>query len=264
MGYFKVDIKPLFPASLQHSAANMTDGKALADWTEFEVPKGAVELIGLNILYKGVDGLDIDPTDFEIIWAKGNADGTAPTSLATPGAVVGTSASNPWFNNLQGRTYVDASNFKDGGHLTSLRMISPSYGFGGRADASTAVNLGVGAVSHVLQGEPNSGSSVGYDKLYCALIAKATHAYTTSTLNVNGAHASGTTGAVLTVATIDALLAFAAGDVIHDEDDQLVGTVKSVDSATKITLEANIANSVADGKHLYNSSPIVVQASFKK
>ena len=72
MGYFKVDIKPLFPASLQHSNANMTNGNALADWTEFEVPKGAVELIGLNILYKGVDGDDIDPTDFEIIWAKGN------------------------------------------------------------------------------------------------------------------------------------------------------------------------------------------------
>lgn len=264
MGYFKVDIKPLFPASLQHSNANMTDNKVLADWTEFEVPRGAVELIGLNILYKGVDGEDIDPTDFEIVWAKGNKDGTAPTSLATPGTVVGTPASNPWFNNLQGRTYVDASNFKDVGYLTCLRQLSPSFTMGGRADAATASNLGIGAVSHVLQGEPESGTNVGYDKLYCALVAKATHAYTTSTLNVNGAHASGTTGAVLTVATIDARLAFAAGDVIHDEDDQLVGTVKSVDDATTITLEDNIANSVADGKHLYNSSPIVIQASFRK
>ena len=44
MGYFKVDVKPNFPASLQHSAANMTDGKILADWTDFEIPRGTASL----------------------------------------------------------------------------------------------------------------------------------------------------------------------------------------------------------------------------
>ena len=100
MGYFKVDAKPLVPASLQHSNANMTDAKLLSDWVEFEIPKGAAKLIGINVLYKGVDGADIAPADFEIIWAKGNPNGSAPTSLAAAGAVVAAPAagSPPWYN----------------------------------------------------------------------------------------------------------------------------------------------------------------------
>ncbi len=264
MGYFKVDVKPNFPASLQHSGANMTDGKVLADWTEFEIPSGTASLQGINILYRGVNGADIDPEDFEILWAKGNVDGTAPTSLATPGSVIGAPAtgSNPWFNQIQGKTYVDVGNCKDDGNLIYLRQLTPNISFGGTTAAQTLVNLGLGNTQLCLEGVPQSGSSVGYDKLYAALLAKATHGYTTSTLNVDGAHASGTTGAVLTVATVDARLAFAPGDVIHDEDDQLVGTVRYVNGATKITLDAPIANSVADGKHLYNLNPIVIQCSF--
>ena len=263
--YFKVDVKPLIPASLQHSNANMTVGKVLADWTEFEVPRGAAKLIGINILIKGVDGADVNPTDFEIIWAKGNPDGSAPTSLVAAGAVVAVPAvgSPPWYNLLQGRTYIDATETKDAGSLLVLRQMSPPYIMGGKnlAQQTDGFSLG-GNTEVILEGEPNSGSNVGYDKLYCAIINQATAPYTTSTLNVDAVYGTGVDSIV--VETIDARLAFAPGDVIHDENDRLLGTVKSIDSATAITFEDNLANATVEDKHLYNANPMVFQLSFEK
>ena len=57
---------------------------------------------------------------------------------------------------------------------------------------------------------------------------------------------------------------FAPGDVIYDEDDRLMGTVKSIDSATQITFEDNLANAGVNDKVLYNASPITLVLSFEK
>ena len=262
MGYFKVDAKPLVPASLQHSAANMTDTKLLADWAEFEIPKGAAKLIGINVLYKGVDGADIAPIDFEIIWAKGNPGGTAPTSLAAAGNVVAAPAagSPPWYNLLQGKTYVDVSNGLSDGDLLTMCQVSVPNVCGGVA-AAGSIDGFPNISGLVLEGEPLSGSNVGYDKLYCALIAKGTHNMTTSTLNVDAIY--GTTVKTIVVETIDANLAFAPGDVIHDENDRLLGTVASIDSTTGITFVDNLANATVADEHLYNVHPIVLQLSFE-
>ena len=263
--FFKVDAKPLIPASLQHSNANMTVTKVLADWTEFEVPRGAAKLIGINILYKGVNGNDVNPTDFEIIWAKGNPDGSAPTSLVAAGAIVAVPAvgSPPWYNLLQGRTYIDVTEFRSSTDLLTMRQISPSYTMGGKSTASQTTGFSLGGNTEVvLEGVPNSGSSVGYDKLYCAIINQATAPLTTSTLNVDAVYGTGVDSIV--VETIDARLAFAPGDVIHDENDRLLGTVKSIDSATAITFEDNLANATVEDEHLYNANPIVLQLSFEQ
>ncbi len=261
--YFKVDAKPLVPASLQHSGANMTDTKLLADWSEFEIPRGPAKLVGINVLYRGVDGADVAPVDFEIIWAKGNPDGSAPTSLAAAGAVVAvpTAGSPPWYNLLQGKTYVDVSNGSDDGDLLTMRQISVPNVCGGVAAASSVDGF-PNTSSLVLEGQPNSGSSVGYDKVYCALIAKGTHNMTTSTLNVDGVYL--TTVKTIVVETIDARLQFAPGDVIHDENNRLLGTVASIDSATGITFVDNLANATVEDEHLYNVHPIVLQLSFEK
>jgi|TARA_R110000823_G_C15800845_1_gene487147 hypothetical protein len=261
--YFKVDAKPLVPASLQHSNANMTDAKLLADWSGFEVPRGANKLVNVNVLQKGVDGADIAVVDFEIIWAKGNPDGSAPTSLAAAGAVVGAPAvgSPPWFNLVQGKTYVDSSRGGQDGDLKFMRIASIPHLTGGSAAASGEGDNPPNAPI-VLQGEPNSGSNVGYDKLYCALIAKGTSNMTTSTLNVDAIYPI--TVKTIVVETIDARLQFAPGDVIHDENDRLLGTVASIDSATGITFEDNLANATVEDEHLYNVHPIVLQLSFEK
>tara|TARA_R110002167_G_C12484263_1_gene634862 strand:+ start:40 stop:828 length:789 start_codon:yes stop_codon:yes gene_type:complete len=259
--YFKVTAKPFILPSEQHDG-NIVDTKILADWTSFEIPKGAAKLLGITVLYRGKNGADVTPTDFEVFWAKGNPDGTAPTSLGVVTGDVVVPAGQPWYNLIQGKTYVDVSIGVNDGDLLTMKVISVPNVIGGVAGAG-----GVNTNDHhngntVLQGEPNSGSSVGYDKLYCALIAKATHNWGASTITVNGTPA--TTTNVMTVADVDARLMFAPGDVIYDEDDRLIGTVKFIDSATQITFENNLANAGVNDKVLYNGSPITLVLSFEQ
>ena len=260
MGYFNVTAKPYIDIHEQHDG-NITDTLLLADWTSFEIPKGAARLIGITVLYRGKDGADVTPTDFEIIWAKGDPDGSAPTSLANTMEAVGAPAagSPPWFNLIQGKTYIDASLMSNDGDLTYLNVLSIPEGETDFADTGRFVNPFPGNM--VLQGEPNSGSNVGYDKLYCALIAKATHNWE-STLDINGTMS--TSSPTLTVDTIDARLACAPGDVLYDEDELLLGTVKSVDSATQITMESNLSNASSNNKKIYNASPITLVLSFEQ
>ena len=258
--YFNVTAKPYIDPDEQHDG-NITDAQILADWTEFEIPKGAARLIGITVLYRGKDGADVTPTDFEIIWAKGDPDGSAPTTIGDTGGAISAPAvgSPPWFNLIQGKTYIDASLMSNDGDLTYLNVLSIPEGETDFGDTGRFVNPFPGNM--VLQGEPNSGSSVGYDKLYCALIAKATHNWE-STLAINGTMV--TTSPTLTVGTIDARLAVAPGDVLYDEDDLLLGTVKSVDLATKITMESNLSNASSSGKKIYNASPITLVLSFEQ
>ena len=262
MGFFNVTAKPYILPSEQHDG-NITDTQIMADWTEFEIPKGAAKLIGITGLYRGKNGADVAPTDFEIIWAKGDSDGTAPTSLGVVTAAVGVPAagSPPWFNLIQGKTYVDVSNGLSDGDLTYLNVVAVPNVSGG-VEAASSIDGFPNNSSLVLQGEPNSGSSVGYDKLYCALIAKATHNWGASTITVDGTPAA--TQKVMTVADVGANIMFAPGDVIYDEDDRLMGTVKSIDSATQITFEDNLANAGVNDKVLYNASPITLVLSFEK
>ena len=260
MGYFNVTAKPYILPSEQHDG-NIVNTKILADWTSFEVPKGAAKLVGMTVLYRGKNGADVTPTDFEVFWAKGNPDGSAPTTLGVVTGDVVVPAGQPWYNLIQGKTYVDVSNGLNDVDLLTMNVISVPNVTGGIADAG-GVDGFTNTNSVVLQGEPNSGTNVGYDKLYCALIAKATHNWGASTITVNGTPAITTN--VMTVADVDAFLMFAPEDVIYDEDDRLMGTVKSIDSATQITFEDNLANAGVNDKVLYNASPITLVLSFEK
>ena len=81
------------------------------------------------------------------------------------------------------------------------------------------------------------------------------------TVIVDGVQAS--SQARLTCKTSSAAKSFAVGDIIHDEDDRLMGTVKSVDSATQMTMEDNLANASVDDKDLYNISPMAILLHFE-
>ena len=60
----------------------------------------------------------------------------------------------------------------------------------------------------------------------------------------------------MVVKTTSALINFAPGDVLHDENDLVIGTVKTVTDATNLVLTKNCASVSAVNKDLYNISPI--------
>ena len=64
------------------------------------------------------------------------------------------------------------------------------------------------------------------------------------------------TQTVITIADKDATLGFAPGDVVHTAGDAVLGTIKTVDSATQVTLTKANVDALADDDVLYNISPI--------
>jgi hypothetical protein len=132
---------------------------------------------------------------------------------------------------------------------------------GGSADNATVVRE-ASENGLVLQGEPDSGTNVGYDKIYVAALAKGTHNWGASTMTVDGTMA--TTSPVLTVADLSALISVGPGDVLKDEDDEAIGTIKTVDSATQITMEDNLSTAPANDKLVYNTTPITLILSFER
>ena len=256
--YFQVEVKPTIDVAAL-AAGNISDTEVLFDWAAFDIPKGAARLIGISILYRGKNGADYTPTDFELFWAKGekypNSTGVlTPITLGDDGAAVDTPG---WFHLLQGRSYVDASSVANDEDLLYGNILGSGL-TGGRTSVGDEDHSG----AVVLQGEPDSGTNVGYDKLYVAAVAKDTHNWGASTMQVSTETA--TTTPVMIVKTLDALISLGPGDILRDEDNLALGTVKTVDSATQITLEANCASVSAVDKLVYNTTPITLLLSFEK
>ena len=250
--YFNVTVKPPIAVAAL-AAGNITNDELMFDWHGFDVPKGACRLIGMTALYTGKNGVDYTPTDFDLYWAKGNdVDGTAPGTMGYDGAVVDTFG---WFNNIIGKTHIDASDGTDGGALITGNVISVI-----NVSSGAGANQAMGNL--VLQGVPESGTNVGYDKLYVSCIAKGTHNWGASTMTVDGTMS--TSSPTLTVADLSAVIACGPGDILRDEDGLLFGTVKTVDSTTSITLESNLANASTNNKIVYNTTPITLVMCFEK
>ena len=255
--YFTVTVKPPIAVAAL-AAGNVLDAEILFDWHGFDVPKGASKLIGITALYAGKNGVDYTPTDFELIWGKSSAGGVAPITMGDDGAAVDTFG---WFNNIIGKTYMDASNGRNDGDLITGNIISAASPGGGTAAANNAANLPM-TNQLVLEGEPDSGTNVGYDKIYVAAIAKDTHNWGASTVVSDGTQS--TSSPTITVKTVSAVITCGTGDILRDENGLLFGTVKTVDSATSITLEANSASATTDENLVYNTTPITLILSFEK
>jgi len=245
MGYFTVEVKPTILPSIQH-AGTFGGGAVIFDWTSFDVPKGASKLTDITVMLRGTNGVRQERAiDFYI--AK-SINGAAPGSLGT---VRATADGNQYQNHLIGAIHIHADDYKDG--LDIMSMASTGHGAGGTQTPSV-----------VLEGEPNSGSSVGYDTLYITSIPTNTLDWRSTCETNNAAGAQGTDQAGLIVSTTSALLHFDKGDIVYDEDDRLMGTVKSVTDATNIVFEENLANASVDNKDLYVHSPVTFILSFEK
>ena len=257
--YFQVEVKPTIPVAAL-SSGNIVSSDIICDWFGFDIPKGSARLIGLTVRRAGKDGVGLSGSntpDMELFYAK-SINNIPPASLGTPGAAVSTVFGS--FGNIVGKAYIEGvstSNDLDlrvGNIISAGAIASGSYAEDQKVESS---NNGL-----ILSGEPNSGANVGFERLYVAIIAKGTHNWGPPAMTVNGTMA--TTSPVLTVADVDALRALSVSDILRDEDDNLFGTVKSIDSATQVTLESNLASASANDKLVYNTTPISLVLSFEQ
>ena len=230
-------VAPIMPASIQ--AAAYADTEILFDWHKVEGFKGGA-ITGIQAIVRGTDGADqaaATLVGMDLLFATSHIptpnDGVntsidvAPSTLGTTGAAVDTPG---WFNNLVGYVPLVAADMSDG-DLVYLNMASKS---------SICI--------------PVSGD------LYVAAISKGTFDFRT-TVQVNEADFAAGTQTVITVDTKDVTLGFAPGDVVHAVDDAVLGTIKTVDSATQITLTKANVDAIANNDVLYNVTPIQLMLS---
>tara|TARA_R100000700_G_scaffold29844_1_gene36721 strand:- start:1586 stop:2299 length:714 start_codon:yes stop_codon:yes gene_type:complete len=220
---------PTIAASIQTAA--FADEDILFDWHKVDGFKGG-EINGITAIVRGTNGADQTMYDFELLFATSGIKETntgisvdqAPPSLGTVNAGV---SLYQWKNNLTGRLFFDVSEaayaFNDG-DLDVLNLVTVS-----------GLNIPVG------------------QDLYMAAITKGAFDFR-STVQVGTETATNTTA--LVVKTTGALVNFAPGDVLHDEDDLVIGTVKSVTDDTNIVLAENCASVSAVNKDLYNIHPV--------
>ena len=258
MGYLSVTVKPTLPVAGMIQS-NKTDkpfaaGDIICDWNSFNIPRGSIKLESITLLIRGENGGLQTSRDVEVYFAKGDSDGTAPTSL---GVVNASTLGVGYYNNLLGVQVLDVTNYGSKLDYMSVATLGVSAAGGG-----AGTNL-------VLNGESaysNSSLNIGFDTLYIGLIGGAsyTHDFATGVL-LNDASDIAVGDTALVTDGIDAHKVFAPGDIIlkHDSD-TVVGTVKSV-SANLITLESPGSGVViADDDEIMNSQPITIILGFEK
>ena len=219
------------PASIQ--AAAYADTEILFDWHKVEGFKGGA-IDGIKVIVRGTDGAAQTMVAIDLLFATSHIPtpsdeanvsiDVAPTTLGTTGAAVDTPG---WFNNLVGQVPVLADDFND----------------------ADLIYLNIANVNLAGEEIPVSG------ELYVAAVAKGALDFRT-TVQVNEANFAAGAQTVITLDTKDATLGFAPGDVIHAVDDAVLGTIKTVDSATQITLTKANVDAIANNDVLYNVSPI--------
>jgi hypothetical protein len=225
-------VSPTMPASIQAADA-YADTEILFDWHKIEGFKGG-SIDSLKVIVRGTNGADQTMVGIDLFFATSHiptpSDGTnvsidvAPVTLGTTGAAVDTPG---WFNNLVGYVPVAAGDFNDG-DLIYLNMANVSL-------AGKEI--------------PVSGD------LYVAAVAKGALDFR-QTIQVNETGFAASTQTVITLDTRVATPNWAPGDVIHAVDDAVLGTIKTVDSDTQITLTKANVDAIADDDVLYNISPI--------
>ena len=249
MGYFTVEVKPTIPnvAAGQHAAFAQND--LLFDWFAFDVPSGTCRLMHIDqeVRPKVDSGSTVNEFDLDLLFAKANKDGTAPSSIGTVNSAALGSAVN-LSNNMMG-FIVNGSWEAHEAHLDSTAFTQ-----------CREVNC-----SMVFSNPGPQVTTKGYDRYYMAAIAEGAFDFRSEML----INAGDLTGPVLTVDGIDATLALAVGDTIgvtttaDTAVSKDMGIIKSIDSATQITLESAFTTAVVDDDFVYNQSPITFRLHFE-
>ena len=285
MGYFTTTIKVEISAAIQHLGA-YTDADALFDWTAFNVPRGANKLMNVTALIRGTDG---SPQTFamDLFFAK-TFQGSAPGSLGTISATAGGIG---YYNHLIGAWKIEELDYINTGQLDTGPNISTL------SHDSRVANFVDGGRPIVLQGEPESGSNVGYDKLYVAATTPdGTPSFSTAVVTSRAVDVSGLSAAQLVNADIegtDPRSVFAPGDIVHAEDGIILGEIESMADANTITFKtdgskqyhaggetlfsnaatfaawqiqngADAAGDLASGDELYNLHPVTLILSWER
>ena len=256
--YFLKQVDCEIPGSKQNAGA-YGDGDLLFDWQVVDIPKGAAKLVSVQMIYRGTDTVvqgSLADLKHELYFAK-SINNVAPTALGDVHATLNgqSTATNGYYRNLIGAVLID------GDETANIDKMHIGIGYN-----DTKAN----GLPLVLQGEPDSGINVGFDRIYVAAsVSDGTPNFSTSVFTT--ASVEGDDGSVSSV-TIDndsggataSVRTFQAGDTIITESDIVLGVLKSI-AATELIFESGMTGGdLVDSLELYNHHPVVLQLGFEK
>ena len=250
--FFTVEKELTIAASVQNAGA-FASGNLMVDWTAIEIPKGTSCLRSATVMIrpKGDASPTINIFAFDLVFSKTNT-----VSLGTPRAAVVNRPSNDFIGQLE----FDTATFG-------------STAFNSTALATTDHNNGGGTVPQILQGDPTTGSNVGYDTIYVGMIARGNFTFESINAIAEAGAADAASTQVITMdgSSMDVREHFAAGDIVHigtstgtPAADSLIGTIATADSATQITLTDVSPTALVDGDVLFNINPVKIVLGFEK
>tara|TARA_R100001594_G_scaffold27482_2_gene52286 strand:- start:275 stop:1063 length:789 start_codon:yes stop_codon:yes gene_type:complete len=259
--FFTVTVRPELPIATL--IANDGTDKPFAatdlffDWAAFDIPKGAALLRHVTLLVRGEDGSPQTARDFQLYFAKSHSGGTAPSSLGTGNATVDGTG---YYQQIIGALLLNSGDFRTN---LDFGVSVVTTGYGGNTDQIPNM---------VLEGEPESGTNVGYDKIYVAGVGGASNTwdFSTGVLTTQAETASTSAAKTITTDGTHATKALQKGDVVAAAGPaggsgsyKTVGTVTSVNSTTSVTFDA-IAEALEDNDELVVTNPITMILSFER
>ena len=267
-GYTYIDVKPLIPASEQEDGIFVQDD-VLFDWTEVRIPAGVGRLVGLSVLMRGANGASRRPA-FDVYFSK-----SATFSLGNPNDAVDMQPNND---------LLGAASVLNGHYMNGLNHMEV-------ANMTTSNRVNIPSTQ-----ETGAPGTAGNHRIYVAGVAQSNFLFstaveTTTSFDVSaiastsiGSLDNGSGGAA---ACLDK---FAPGDILHMEDDIILGEVATVAASTltfrhdgvkqysngglvlydtpatfaawQIQNGAGAAGDIAANEEIYNIHPITLKLSF--
>ena len=275
--YFTAEFKPdivMGDISDVYTGGDGVDLQAddlVADWTAVDVPKGTCALHSILLNVNNADGgTTIPDCDWIFLFAK-DANGIAPPSISNGFGNDPVITNGGIREHLIGGLRMEAST-ASASQITTVNDFAGftmyQFGAGSIRDNLGSTANGTQPFPIILDLEPDSGTNVGYDKLYVAiLISIGTHSFET---NVLANYASGApdddSTTTIVVDTVDPRLVFGVGDSVYNgtqNNDTAIGVVKSL-TATSIELESNNVGAIVNNDELINGNPIRIILGFEK
>ena len=260
--FFTVDLIPDCIAGdvSDNNGADISGGDIIFNWTAIDIPKGSCMLQSIQAYVNAEDGAygAGSLTDYEIMFAK-SVNGVAPPALGDIGGAQ--TACGELRHHLVGAMRLESSSTEGTLSKTTFGVVymactNANGVYGGRG-ASLPI---------VMDLEPDSGTNVGFDKLYVAALQVSARNYGTGVLADGAVDASSAQSTTITVKTVDATKLFSVGDQVYvmDLDTPIPGTLTKVEATTLTFSEANTTVDIADGDELLNANPIRIKLGFER
>jgi hypothetical protein len=247
-------LKPITPVTNQIGTASQDDAfedkDIVWDWLAVDIPKGTHKLVEACMIVQGTHGARQGEVDFQLWFARG-INGVAPPSLGTVNSpVTGTEHRKHMLGVLQYDSSQAATDTFAYNSFYSTALTS--------TDGLKTVNPNI-----IVNGDPSSGTNVGYDKIYVAGISMGALNFSTNVLTVEGGvDQSIKTAATFTVDGANATKALEVGDIIQAMDLATIGTITALTTAT-ITVD-QVLTALAENDEILTTSPVKLKLGFEQ